>query len=98
MASWELQTTIGKPLAVAGGRMTVTPQARRLVLRWRSTSFVWNRPVAVLVERGGQVQRYPIRDVTRLVQLGLGGATLLIVAAGLIASWRKKGAAQPWRP
>lgn len=97
MASWERQTTSGEPLVMAGGRVTVTPQAQRLVLRWRSVGFVWNRPVAMLVERNGRLERYPIRDVTRLAQLGLAGATLLAVVAILIGSWSRKGAAQPWK-
>lgn len=57
------------------GDMTVTPQSQAFTLRLPFWGFVWNRPVAVLVEEGGRVERVPIVDVTRntiLALLGLG--------------------------
>jgi hypothetical protein len=63
------ETTSGGEVTV--GDVTVTPQSKSLTLRWPLGGLVWNRPVAVLVERGEQRERIPIVDVTRIVQLGL---------------------------
>jgi hypothetical protein len=45
--------------------------------------IVWNRPTAVVVERAGRVERVPVWDVTRVVQLVL--LALLVVPAICIA-------------
>jgi hypothetical protein len=68
---FQLQTASGNPVTV--GDVTLTPQSQALIVRWPSGGFVWNRPAAILVERGGQTERIPIVDVTRIVQLGLLG-------------------------
>lgn len=68
------QTVSGSPIAV--GDITVTPQSQALTVRWPAGGVVWNRPVAVLVERGGQTERIRIIDVTRVVQAGLLGLSL----------------------
>jgi hypothetical protein len=66
---------------VTVGDVTVTPRARALVVRLPRGGFVWNRPTAVMVERAGQVKRIPVRDVTRILQLGLLGLGLAIALA-----------------
>jgi hypothetical protein len=70
----EWQTHSGSPVTV--GNLTVTPQSQALTVRWLAGGLVWNRPVAVLVEREGQTERIPIIDVTRVVQAGLLGLSL----------------------
>ncbi len=70
------QEMSGTPVTV--GDVTVTPQSRVLTFRSRFGGFVWNRPTAVLVERGGKSERVPIVDVTRAVLLGLAGLSLLV--------------------
>jgi hypothetical protein len=47
---------------------------------------VWNRPVAVVVEQEGQIERLPIVDVTRVAQISLYGFSLFIALLTLIAS------------
>ena len=79
---FQWDTVSGEPVAVDG--MTVTPESQALTFRWpgRSGGYVWNRPVAVLVERGESVERVPIVDLTRLAQLGifiLGVALAMVV-------------------
>lgn len=75
MSKWiEWQTQKGRPLSA--GDLTVTPESRALVLRWPGGGLVWNRPVAVLLQRGDQVERRPIVDVTRLAQWAIGGVGL----------------------
>ncbi len=76
MIQWELVS--GAP--VKAQNLTVTPQARVLALRWGPAGFVWSRPVAVLVEQEGRVERRRIPDVTRIAQLGLVGLGLLFAA------------------
>ncbi len=70
------QELSGTPVTV--GDVTVTPQSRALTFRSRFGGFVWNRPTAVLVERGGKTERLPIIDVTRAILLGLVGLSLLV--------------------
>jgi hypothetical protein len=64
------------PVTVRG--CTVTPVSKVLSVRLPFGGFVWNRPQAVLVERDGRVERIPILDVTRLVQLGLLALVLVV--------------------
>ena len=75
----------GEPMTV--GDTTVTPQSQALVVRWAGGGLVWNRPVAVLVERGGKTQRLPIADVTRRAQWGLLGLTM---SFALITKWGRQ--------
>ena len=83
-----LATTAGQPTTV--GDVTVTPEARAFVVRLPFAGFVWNWPSAVRVERGGQVQRLRIVDVSRVAQLGLLAAMLLLVLFGRGIDARRK--------
>lgn len=69
----------GPPILAGDAR--VTPQSQALSIRgipgWNG-GFVWNRPVAVLVEQEGQIKRYPIVNVTRNAQLGIIAAGVLL--------------------
>ncbi len=77
--AFQMRTTTGDPITAGG--VTVRPQSQALVVRWgEHGGLVWNRPLAVLVERAGQTERIPIMDVTRLAQLSLLGASLLTMA------------------
>jgi hypothetical protein len=64
-----VQTLTGDPISAGG--VTVTPQSQAIALRWPKGGWVWNRPLAVLVEREGETERIPIVNVTRIAQLGL---------------------------
>jgi len=70
-------TNRGEPVTV--GDATLTPQSQAVVLRWPNGGFVWNRPVAVRVEQGGDVRQIPILDITRLVQVGLWVFWIILV-------------------
>lgn len=63
------------------GERTLTTEAWVLYGHLPGIGFVWNRPVAVVVERDGQQQRLPIVDVTREVELKLWGLTALLLLA-----------------
>jgi hypothetical protein len=54
--------------------------------------FVWNRPTAIVVERAGRVERIPVWDVTRIVQLVL--LALLVVPVIRIACTRRTAASR----
>jgi len=66
---------------VVAGDTRVTPQSQVFSIKgirgWNG-GYVWNRPVAVLVEREGEISRYPIVDVTRYAQIGLIAAGILL--------------------
>jgi hypothetical protein len=78
---WE--TTTGDAIAVGG--LTIRPQSRALIVRWRNGGLVWNRPVAVLVDQDGQTRRLPVRDPTRVVQIGLLGLGLVCFLVPLLS-------------
>lgn len=82
MLSWE--TTWGEE--VMAGDVTVTPQSKALVMHTPFGGLVWNRPVAVLVEYGERTERMPIVDVTRIVQLGLLGLSVIFTVVVFILS------------
>jgi hypothetical protein len=84
------QTVSGDPTTV--GDVTVTPQSKALIVRWPFGGFVWNRPVAILVERDGSriVERMRVVDVTRFIQLGLLGFSLVLSIAVFGRSVRRK--------
>lgn len=86
----QLQTTSGDPQTI--GDATITPQSQALIVRFPFGGFVWNRPVAVLVDRNGQTERIPIVDVTRIAQLSVLGLTLAfsIIIAAFAARRRSK--------
>ncbi len=74
------RTTQGDPHEVNGA--LITPVTQALVIRTPVWGFVWNRPVAVLVEQDGETRRLPIVDPTRVALIAIGAG----VAAGLIAA------------
>jgi hypothetical protein len=84
-----LENTSAEPIIVGDTRLT--PQAQAFSLRFPFGGFVWNRPTAVLVERGDATQRIPIVDVTRVVQIVLFGLVLTIsVIITLFALWQRR--------
>ena len=84
------QTVSGHPVTV--GDVSVTPQSQALTVRLPFGGFVWNRPVAVWVEQGEShhVERIPVVDVTRVIQLGLLGFSLLFSMAMMAKFARRK--------
>ncbi len=72
------------------GDVTVTPQSRALTIRWPNGGFVWNRPVAVLVERDGSTERVPIVDVTLVARMVLFALSLALSMFILLLSVRKR--------
>ena len=70
--------------AVTVGDVSATPQSQALSVRWPHGGWVWNRPVALLVERNGKRERIPIVDVTRVAQLALYGLSVVLAVVGLV--------------
>ena len=81
--SWlSLETRAGEPIEAGSRRLTLFSRVLRLQIPgWPDGGLVWNRPVAVLVaEADGQECLLPVRDNTRLAQIGL-------LAGGLLGGW-----------
>ncbi len=79
----------GTPVEVGGIR--VTPEAQALSLQLPFFHFVWNRPVAITVERQGQSERIPIIDFTRIAQIVIAGIVLgVALAVGLSKRGKEK--------
>jgi hypothetical protein len=85
---FQVQTVSSQKVAV--GSITVTPQSQALIVRLPIGGFVWNRPTAIVVERDRVAKRFPIRDSTRLLQLGLLGCSLALSIGSLIKFSRRK--------
>jgi hypothetical protein len=83
----QIETQIGEPLTV--GDTTITPQSQALIVHWPHGGFVWNRPVAVLVEENGQTQRLPIVDVTRYITWSFAGLTLMFSVIIAVTAHRR---------
>ena len=81
---WQWHIENSEPISV--GEVTLTPQAQVLSLRLPFGGFVWNRPVAVVVEENGRFQRLPIPDITRMIVL----AAAVVSTAVAIMTWRRK--------
>ena len=79
---WQIKD--GQPVMV--GEQKVTPQTQVLALRFPFGGFVWNRPVAVLVEENGRYKRLPIPDVTRMILLAVA---VVSTAVALLIQSRK---------
>lgn len=85
------RTASSESITVGNARLTFQSQA--LVIRTPIWKRVWNRPVAVLVERDGQTERLPIVDVTRLAVVALTAGTVAsLVAVGVTWSLRRRTA------
>ncbi len=80
----QLQTNSGDPIPI--GDTTITPQSQALIIRFPFGGFVWNRPVAVIVDRAGESRRIPIVDATRLALIGLIAFSVII---NLLAARRR---------
>ncbi len=92
-----LENTAGPP--ITAGDVTVTPLAQALVLNLGPRrGRVWNRPVAVLVEREGVSRRIPIVDVTRIAQVALIVAGLTTGLSFMLARRRARHAAEDKEP
>ncbi len=83
----ELQTRASAPVEVDGVR--ITPEAQALTVSLPFFRFVWNRPVAITVERQGQSERVPIVDVTRIALLALAGSVVALAFVVRLTQGRK---------
>ncbi len=70
------------------GAFRITPQSQSISLHLPFGGFVYNRPLAVLVERDGTVDRVPIVDLTQVVLIALAGFSFFfaMVLAGRSAT------------
>jgi hypothetical protein len=85
---FQVQTVSGQPVTVDS--ITVTPQSQALIVRLPIGGFVWNRPTAILVERDGTAKRFPIVDITRILQLWLLGFSLVLSIVSLVKFSQRK--------
>ena len=85
MSTKPIQWQMVNGQSVMAGDITVTPQAQALSVRLPFVGFVWNRPVAVVVEQNGRSERIPIIDITRLVIVALTLASAIVT----LLTWRK---------
>ena len=82
------QTSAGDKITI--GDTTLTPQSQALTLRWPKGGLIWNRPVAVVVEQGGQTKHIPIIDLTRVAQIMLLGLGLTFSVIAFLRSTQQR--------
>ncbi|MDQ5852591.1 MAG: hypothetical protein M3380_11095 [Chloroflexota bacterium] len=82
------QRSQGTPVKI--GAVTVIPEARSLIVRWPHGGYVWNRPVAIIVNRQGTTRRLRIVDVTRRLELALLSTPLVLAIAERYLQARKR--------
>lgn len=75
----------GEPVTIDNTR--ITPQARVLSIRFPSGGFVWNRPVSMIVERGGERKTIPVPDITLISQIAFA-ASLLVFPILFFLNWK----------
>ena len=85
---FQVQTVSGQPVTV--DNLTMTPRSQALIVRLPIGAFVWNRPVAILVERDETAKRLPIVDITRILQLWLLGFSLVLSIVSLVKFSQRK--------
>lgn len=85
---FQVQTVVGQPVIV--GDISVTPQSQAIIVRLPIGGFVWHRPTALLVKQEGQEKRIPIRDLTRILQLGLLGFSVVLSIVSLLKFSQRK--------
>ena len=86
----ELATQAGRPYTTDS--FTVTPESQAVIVNLPFFHFVWNRPVAVLIDRAGQIERLPIVDVTRYAVWGLMAVSAVVSTLMMLAAALRKGA------
>lgn len=71
--------------SVRQGHRIITPRSQVIGVRLPFAAFVWNRPIGVTIvdEQANNSHYQPINDITRLVQWGLYGTSLLVLAISL---------------
>jgi hypothetical protein len=88
---FQIETQLGEPQTF--GAATITPQSQALIVRWPHGGFVWNRPIGVIVDRAGRIERLPIVDVTRYATWTFIGLTMLFsVIIRLTVAYRRSAA------
>ncbi|GMQ79159.1 MAG: hypothetical protein BMS9Abin02_1719 [Anaerolineae bacterium] len=75
--SW--QNRRGEPIYT--DKFTVTPESQSLIFQVPYFHFSWNRPVAVYVDDGKVEKRVRVRDLTRIIQLGIVSAGIVTLTA-----------------
>ena len=78
----------GTDRAGTGEEVRITPQSLVLLIHAGVWGYVWNWPLAVSVQRGGQVERKAVVDVTRLALWALGLSAALLSLLWLRRSGR----------
>jgi hypothetical protein len=74
---------------IPGSRL-IDPQSQALIVRLPIGGWGWNRPTAIVVEREGRASRWPIIDLTRILQLWLLGESRVLVIVDLVKFTQRK--------
>ncbi len=73
-------TVSSQPIAVGDLKITVRSRAFKVRLPGASGGLIWNRPISASVYwPDGSVERLPVRDITRWIQV-------LALAVGIVCS------------
>lgn len=77
----------GRP--IPAGTFTLIPQSQTLSLRLPFLGLLWNRPTAIVVQRGEQSERMVIQDVSgRYLLLAILSALVLALILARVTNGR----------
>lgn len=84
MSVFQVDTQAGRPVYTGDKKIIPLSQAVKINPPGTSAVLVWNRPVAVIVQKEGGIEHtLPVRDATKLAQVSIFGlalfSTLLIL-------------------
>ena len=81
MAGFPLRIENYAGQTISAGNVRVTPHSQAVIVNGKRGGAVWNRPLLVTVEQDGSLHTVPVRDVTRLIQIGLLAFTVMFLVA-----------------
>ena len=61
----------------------IIPENRVTELSGKKWRWIWNRPKGILLQRGGSEKRFPIIDLTQILEAFLYGVSLILVMIGI---------------
>lgn len=74
---WEMRDSIGVPIKAFGTHLI--PLTRIARIDWPGGNVIWQRPVAIEIQREDRRERLPITNMTRRVIVGLVLSGILFV-------------------
>ena len=90
MSQSRIKRAVKPGKTIQRGDLRVTPYHRAWLQVGKSGGWVSSRPSHLLVENEGKVQKIPIVDLTRLLQMFFFSCSLLFLTVSLLSNLRRR--------